>query len=685
MPREQLLFLCDCEGSMALDRGRLEKAAGKAACRYGSFLCTREAARVKEALQSGNDVMVACGQEAPFFLELAEELGAEGRVTAVDIRDRAGWSDEAEAAGPKMAALLAASRVGAPPVGSLSIRSEGVCLVYGSGEAALQAARDLSDQLAVTLMLQDIGDAIQPAIRMFPILSGRVRTISGSLGKFEVMADGVSELLPGGRGGMRFGPSRDGGMSDCDLVLDLSGEPPLVAGYRKRDGYFRVDPADPAAVARAMFEIVQYVGSFEKPLYINFDASLCAHSRSEKTGCTRCLDVCPAGAIHPDGETVAIDSGICAGCGACASVCPSGAASYALPGEGAYRMRLEATIRAYEEAGGKGARVLLHGAGDAEALIAAAARYGRGLPADVLPLQLNEPTQINHGDLLGGLVAGASQVVVLVPERVRRDGEIAGLESQVELVRALLRGVGEPETRVLAIESDDPDGLSDQLYESRQAPVGWERAVPLGDRRAVTRLAMMALAPQGEARPEAIPLPEGAPYGRVEFNADACTLCLACASQCPTGALRDNPDRPQLLFDEDACVQCGICVATCPESALKLEPRYALADEARHPVTLKEEEPFACVSCGKPFGTKSVIGRILEQLGGQHWMFPDDARSRMIQMCADCRVQAQYHTQDSPFRMGERPRVRTTDDYLAEREEQRRQQKTGKPNGSGAV
>ena len=347
----------------------------------------------------------------------------------MDIRDRAGWSAEADATGPKMVALLAASRIGAPPVGSLAIRSEGVCLVYGRGEAALQASRSLSGQLAVTLMLLEAGDAIQPPVRTFPILSGRVRTISGSLGKFEVVADGVAELVPGGRQGMRFGPSRDGGVSDCDLVLDLSGGEPLVAGHRKRDGYFRVDPDDPAAVSGAMFEIAQYVGGFEKPLYVDFDASLCAHSRSEKIGCTRCLDVCPAGAIRPDGETVAIDPGICAGCGACASVCPSGAASYALPGADAYRMRLEEMIRAYEGAGGADARVLLHGTGDGEALIAAAARYGRGLPADVLPLQLNEPTQVNHADLLASLVAGASQVAVLVSGRVRRDGEIAGLDS----------------------------------------------------------------------------------------------------------------------------------------------------------------------------------------------------------------------------------------------------------------
>ena len=310
-------------------------------------------------------------------------------------------------------------------------------------------------------------------------------------------------------------------------------------------------------------------------------------------------------------------------------------------------------------------------------MLAAAARFGRGLPADVLPIEINEPTQVNHADLLAAIAAGARQVAVHAPDRVRRDGEAVGIDGQFALVRAMLEGVGEPAERVLLVETDDPDALSDALYDPAPAPARKRRAAPFGDRRAVTRLALDALAPEGDARPDAIPLPEGAPYGRVALNVDACTLCLACVGQCPTGALRDNPDRPALRFEEDACVQCGICVDTCPESALRLEPRYALVETARHPQVLKEEEPFECISCGKPFGTRSAIERILARLGGQHWMFPDQERSRMIQMCADCRVQAQYHQEDSPFRGADRPRVRTTEDYLAERELERERKKNG--------
>ena len=75
---------------------------------------------------------------------------------------------------------------------------------------------------------------------------------------------------------------------------------------------------DPAAVERAITAAADLVGTFDKTKFVTFHADLCAHSRSRITGCTRCLEVCPTGAIASAGDTVAIDPYICAGCGNCA-------------------------------------------------------------------------------------------------------------------------------------------------------------------------------------------------------------------------------------------------------------------------------------------------------------------------------------------------------------------------------
>ena len=130
------------------------------------------------------------------------------------------------------------------------------------------------------------------------------------------------------------------------------------------------------------------------------------------------------------------------------------------------------------------------------------------------------------------------------------------------------------------------------------------------------------------------------PFGAVVLNTDACTLCLACVGACPVGALSDNPDQPMLRFTESACVQCGICTATCPENAITLAPRIDLAAWNAPRRVLKEEEPFACTSCGKPFGTKSSIDRVMAKLES-HWMFSGEKgrdRMRLLCMCDDCRT-----------------------------------------------
>lgn len=86
-------------------------------------------------------------------------------------------------------------------------------------------------------------------------------------------------------------------------------------------------------------------------------------------------------------------------------------------------------------------------------------------------------------------------------------------------------------------------------------------------------------------------------------------------------------------------------------------------------MVLKEEPPFECVNCGKPFGTKSSIERIVAQLAGKHAMFMEAEPVRLIQMCGECRVLVQIKDRSGdPFAGPPRPRPRTTEDYLRERD-----------------
>jgi hypothetical protein len=66
-------------------------------------------------------------------------------------------------------------------------------------------------------------------------------------------------------------------------------------------------------------------------------------------------------------------------------------------------------------------------------------------------------------------------------------------------------------------------------------------------------------------------------------------------------------------------------------------PRLLLGAQAKAPVTLNEAEPFSCVRCGTPFGTRQMIDNMVGKLGG-HSMFAGGSTLRRLQMCGDCRV-----------------------------------------------
>lgn len=643
------LILCNCGGSQAVDAEGIAKATGLACSRVHTALCTREVARAAELIGQG-DAVIACQQESALFTALAEEIAAEV-AGFVDLRDRAGWSDGTDATA-KMAALAAEAMLPAAPVRALDVHSEGVCLIVGAGAVALPLAGQLAETLAVTVMMTDAEEI--PVRRDFDVVRGRLKRVTGALGGFEVTIDALQQVIPVGRGAFSLSEPQDGGSSSCDILIDLTGGTPFVQASEKREGYLRAHPRDPLAVARLAFEAGQLVGTFEKPLYVRLEEALCAHSRAGQVGCSRCLDACPTGAITPAGDHVAIDPMICAGCGACAALCPSTAITAEDPSLGEFVKRMQVLASTYSRAGGTAPRLLVHTSHGAE-MIRLAARFGRGLPTDVIPLDLRTVSGFGHAEMLAALAVGFASVTVLASPTTERDA----LDRELALAEAIA-GTG----RVSLLDVNDPDDMSDALYGAEKPSISCDPVLVMGNRRQAARVAAKALNPKAEAP---IALPQGAPYGAVLVDTDACTLCLSCVSLCPSGALMDNPDMPQLRFQEDACLQCGICATICPETAITLKPQLDLSDAALRQVVLHEEEPFACVECGALFGVKSTVERIMEKLAGKHAMFATSSTARMIQMCDNCRVQAQYHSQDNPFKGPDRPKPRTTDDYLSKR------------------
>jgi ferredoxin len=661
------ILLCSCEDTMAPDAKAVRRACPEATVIAGRQFCRTELDRARAALASSTALTICCTQEEPLFREIAAENGKD--VAFVNLRETAGWSADGASAGPKSAALVAAAAEPMPDTPFVELVSDGVILVYGCDDHAVEAARLLKDHLDVTVLIVGDQEITPPRSTEFPVVKGRIRSAMGYLGAFEVIIDGYAAPSPSSRSRLSFGTGRDGAVSHCDILLDLSGGAPLFPAHDLRDGYLRASPSDPSALLTAILQARDLRGKFDKPRYISFAEELCAHSRSGIVGCRRCLDLCPTGAIQPAGNHVVIDEKICAGCGQCAAACPTGAASYMLPPVDALIRKIRTMLMAYREAGGSDPVLLLHDEPHGGPLIDALARHGDGLPANTLPLAVNELTQLGLETMAAAFAYGASALRILTSQKPRHD--LAGLGKTIELAQATLEGLGFTGLRTAAIETDDPFELGDGLrmigpLATAARPSSF---LPLGSKRSVLRLSLSELHRVSPAPVDVIALPAGAPFGTVQINLEGCTLCLSCVSACPTGALSDDPESPKLRFTEDACVQCGLCKASCPEKVISLTPRLNFSTAAAAAHVLKEEEPFHCVRCNKPFGVKSTIERIVAKLEGKHWMYQDSAkRSDIIKMCADCRVAVVAKEDFDPHAAPARPKPRTSEDYLRERQ-----------------
>jgi ferredoxin len=205
------------------------------------------------------------------------------------------------------------------------------------------------------------------------------------------------------------------------------------------------------------------------------------------------------------------------------------------------------------------------------------------------------------------------------------------------VAQTILSGLGYQGTHLHLVAASSPEQLDKALLAitPAQTPSRFAAFNVVAEKRSSLDFALDHLLKFAPERKEEIALPAGSLFGTVTVNKDKCTLCMSCAGACPSSALMDNPDSPQLRFVEKNCVQCGLCEKTCPENAITLTPRLLMTEAARKPVILNEAQPYHCIRCSKPFGTMQMIENMVSKLA-LHGAFSGNIDR--LKMCSDCRV-----------------------------------------------
>ena len=203
----------------------------------------------------------------------------------------------------------------APP---LTVVSPGRTLIVAQDAERAIACSELLRGQGLTCTLLAIKEASPYAafsrLGDLPVLEVNAASITGAFGGFSatVTTEGKQKDLT---------EWFDKDAIAFDLVLDLQSTPSF-AGDRLPMGYY-APGADLARLDEAMRELPEMRGRFQKPQFNAFLGDRCIHGRSRTRDCSRCVAVCPFGAIQSKARSISINHYLCQGCGGCALVCPT--------------------------------------------------------------------------------------------------------------------------------------------------------------------------------------------------------------------------------------------------------------------------------------------------------------------------------------------------------------------------
>ncbi len=507
-----------------------------------------------------------------------------------------------------------------PQVERVSYRSEGMCLIFGPTERVSIALSCLPPGLKSISFSPQIPESYNANQNYV----GDIVKIEGYMGTYR------AQITAGGE-------NRDiGSLSSnknrlFDLILDLN-DSPLLPQEVFPLGYYHVANNNAQDIDRILGQMAQCIGTLYKPRYYNYNESICAHERQNMTGCSQCLDNCPAAAIQStDDQLIQINSFLCQGCGSCTQVCPSGALSYTYPDRKTILQRLKQLIESFNLLSNEAPNILFYE--DNLKQIDHLSGLLNELPNNILPFPLHSIASIGKDLWLALLASGAASLYLLRPSTASSTVHLS-LSNEIQCAQDLLLSLGIEAERIQLIRSTELHKLEYKKFFhlpfSNMNIDDWPN-----DKRGFLLKALEQLLIVTKRDGLTCPQSTDSGLGSLKLDDTRCTLCQACVHLCPTSAL--SIDTSLLKFQQTACVQCGICVEGCPEQALKLDPVFFF-DPASLPSVLFESKNRAeCIHCGKSFADKRFVDKSITLV--KNLPFFQAKQVDLLRMCSDCRQQ----------------------------------------------
>lgn len=311
-------------------------------------------------------------------------------------------------------------------------------------------------------------------------------------------------------------------------------------------------------------------------------AERCIHQQVVGADCQACVSACPRGAWHMHADGLGFDDAACDDCGLCVAACPTETLELPAP---AAKLHVD-------DRGGR-------------ALLLACERAGVDDVEGVTPCLY----ALSPGWLLQRCDALRAERIEMVPgpcSTCPRGASGVAWRAHWLAVSERLQGSGRtapalkpmPASAWPARPSPNPEKTD---VDRRR---WFQRAAHAGPDAAPAALAAHA-PPLSSARrwtvdrlSATVGSRSSTPLWSVALDRARCTLCQACATICPTAALRFEPSSPTsgrdaFILDMRHCTGCGLCTAVCRDAALSA-PQTAVGPSHEHTVPLTRHRCRAC-------------------------------------------------------------------------------------------